>query len=274
LELFAPCFALAIENARLRSAASGMPPNVEDHSPADQGNAGPLEVGAVARIAHDLKNSMTSVSTFMQLLPKKWGDTVFRSSFYPVDRDEALRVNHLVNDLLDHGKDRFAQRAPVDMRAVLAHILPLKAPLADQRRLRVRVRDGATLSTIRIDRRAIEEAVVNLLSNAMEASPDGGAIDIRLEDDLLPSGQPGIRLEIQDCGPGVDQALREAIFAPYMSTKTDDLSAGGTGLGLAIARQHIEAHGGTIAVENPAEGGALFRIRLPLERRRANRQAH
>jgi signal transduction histidine kinase len=62
--------------------------------------------------------------------------------------------------------------------------------------------------------------------------------------------------------------MREAIFAPYVTTKRRGSSAGGTGLGLAIARRHIEAHGGSIAIETPSGGGALFRVLLPVERRR------
>jgi two-component system phosphate regulon sensor histidine kinase PhoR len=260
LDLLAPYFAMAIDDAR-RPGDGPWP-----HARAEVQR--PPATDATARIAHDIKNAMTSVSTFMQLLAAKWDNPHFRSSFYPVARDEAMRVNGLVHALLDRGKQGFLKRVAVDLRTVLEHILALKAPLADQRRLRMRIHDHLSLATIRIDPAAIEETLVNLLSNAIEASPDGGRIDIGLKDDRLPSGQPAIRLEIQDSGPGVDNALRETIFAPYMSTKTGDLSSGGTGLGLTIARRHIEAHGGTITVMGSTNGGALFRVLLPLERRR------
>lgn len=263
LDRLAPTFALAIENSRRHgvgtsrnSGATGRP------------QVAPYAVDAITRTAHDIKNSMTSVSTFMQLLSTKWHDTAFRSSFYPVAREETMRVTRLVNDLLNYGKSSSRHRLTVDLRAVLTRLVARQTPVAEQRRQHLRIHDQLTCSTIRIDKKAVEEALVNLLCNAIEASPDGGRIDIDLRDDVLASGQPAIRIAIQDSGPGIDKALQEAIFAPYMSTKSGDLSSGGTGLGLSIARRHIEAHGGTITAARSARGGALFRVLLPLERRR------
>lgn len=268
LDLLAPQLALALENAQLRQqlkilAPQGTNPRYRENPEA----AAFSTASANARLAHDIKNSMTTVSTFIQLLPVKWDNEHFRTSFYPVARDETNRVNRLVSVMLDRGKQQHARVATVDLHAVLNKLLALKSPLAEQRRLRIRVHVALTVPDIRIEKAAIEEAVVNLLTNAIEASPEGGSIDIRLEDDALPSGRPAIRLEIQDSGPGIDETLQGAIFAPYVSTKTGSAMAGGTGLGLSIARHHIEAHGGTIAVESPGGAGALFRVVLPVERR-------
>lgn len=268
LMLLAPLFALAIDNARLRKPGPSSQRHDVVRKPQAADGTGPYKADSMARWAHDVKNAMTTISTFMQLLPAKWHDAHFRSSFYPAARDEAMRINRLVNTMLDSARQRNPNHPHVDLHAMLAHLLAVKTPLADQRHLRLRFRDGLSDPTLRIDQDAIEEAIHNLLSNAMEASPEGGRIDIRLEDDILPNGQPAVRLEIQDRGPGVDEALREAIFAPYMSTKSGCPSTGGTGLGLTIARHHVESHGGRIEVESPNRGGALFRVVLPVERRR------
>ena len=176
-------------------------------------------------------------------------------------------MSQLVNDILDVGKQQSAQMVATNLQDLVENLLASKAPLAEQRCLRFRTKVETMSPAIRIDQEKIKEAIVNLLHNAMEASPDGGDIHIRVQDDCLPSGRPAVRLEIQDSGPGIDPEMQAFIFAPYMSTKTDGDLPIGTGLGLHLARQHIEAHGGTISVESPPGSGALFRIILPVERR-------
>ncbi len=221
----------------------------------------------VVHLAHEIKNSMTSISTFVQLLPSRWHDERFRDSFYPVVNEETQRVAQLVNDMLDLGKRQSAQLTSTNIQDMLENLLALKAPLAEQRCLRFHTRIDMSSPTIRIDQERIKEAIVNLLHNAMEATPKGGDIRITIDDDRMPNGRPALRLEIQDSGPGIDPDLQSVIFDPYMSTKTEDQLPAGTGLGLHIAKQHIEAHGGSIAVESPPESGALFRVVLPVERR-------
>ena len=231
------------------------------------GGATPRTFRQVEHLAHEIKNSMTSIATFVQLLPSKWDDRRFRDAFYPVVSEETVRITELVNDILDLGKQQSVQLVTTNMQDLIDNLLASKAPLAEQRCLRFHTEVETASPAIRIDQEKIKEAMVNLLHNAMEASPDGGDIHIRIQDDRLPSGRPAVRLEIQDSGPGVDPELQAFIFAPYMSTKTDGDLPLGTGLGLHLARQHIEAHGGTIAVESPPGSGALFRIILPVERR-------
>ncbi len=221
----------------------------------------------VVHLAHEIKNSMTSISTFVQLLPSRWHDERFRDTFYPVVNEEAQRITQLVNDMLDLGKKQSSQLTSTNIQDLLENLLASKAPLAEQRCLRFHIRIDVSSPTIRINQEGIKEAIVNLLHNAMEATPDGGDISIEVEDDRLPNGRPAVRLEIQDSGPGINQDLQTVIFDPYMSTKSEGQLPAGTGLGLHIAKRHIEAHGGTIAVESPPESGALFRVILPVERR-------
>jgi signal transduction histidine kinase len=221
----------------------------------------------VVHLAHEIKNSMTSISTFMQLLPSKWHDERFRDTFYPVVNEETQRIAQLVNDMLDLGKRQSAQLTSTNIQDLLENLIASKAPLAEQRCLQFHTLMDVSSPTIRIDRERIKEAIVNLLHNAMEATPKGGHIRIKIKDDRLPNGRPAIRLEIQDSGPGIDQDLQTAIFDPYISTKAEGQQPAGTGLGLYIAKRHIEAHGGSIVVESPPESGALFRVILPVERR-------
>jgi signal transduction histidine kinase len=269
LDLLAPQLALLIENARPSrppedlAAASQ---NAADPIPRDSRSA-PLE-DLLARLAHDLKNSLTAISTFMQLFPTRWNDDHFRSTFYPVALEETERLLCLVHDMLDRGKNQGARLMPVDMQDLVGNLVGLLAPLAEQRQVTLSTQFAQASAVIRVDEGKIKEAIHNILTNAMEATPEAGHIDIRLGGFVLPGGRPAIRVEIQDSGPGVDEAIKTEIFDPYMSTKDARHLSGGTGLGLYIARRNVQAHGGMIEVENADAGGALFRVTLPVERRR------
>ncbi|MCB2166186.1 MAG: hypothetical protein KQI78_00910 [Deltaproteobacteria bacterium] len=269
LDMLAPQLALLIENVRLcrpskdLAAASQYP---AEPIPRDSRSA-PLE-NLLARLAHDIKNPLTTISTFMQLFPTRWNDDYFRSTFYPVALEETERLLCLVHDMLDRGKKQSARLMPVDIQDLVGNLVGLLAPLAEQRQLTLSTQFAQAPLVIRVDEDRIKEAIHNILTNAMEATPEAGHIDIRLDGLVLPGGRPAIRLEIQDSGPGVDELLKAEIFDPYMSTKDARHLSGGTGLGLYIARRNVQAHGGMIEVENADVGGALFRVILPVERRR------
>ena len=264
LDLLAPPFALAIENAWLhqqlrtpvvddqRKQARGMP---EDPSVSSRDR--------VAWMAHEIKTPLTTISTFIQLFPSKWTDDHFRTSFYPIARDETQRLSRLVNDMLDRGKNQSTRLMAVDIQELVCNLVAGVVPLAERRHVRFETHFALASSSIRIDKGRIKEAIINLFDNAMEATPDAGKISIRLEDFVMPGGRPAIQLEIQDSGPGIDKGRQAEIFDPYMSTKVDGHLPGGTGLGLYIARHNVQAHGGTIEVESLAGRGSTFSVRLP-----------
>jgi K+-sensing histidine kinase KdpD len=270
IEWLATPFALAIENALLTqrqkvpktSPRRGNTPGRPDGDSTAMGSE-----CQVAHLAHDMKNALTTLTTFIQLLPAKWDDMHFRTSFYPIARDETRQLRHLIHTLLVQGQNRSAPRVPVDIRALVESLVASKAPLAAQRNVQLKTRLATASTVTRLDESKIREALTNLIHNALEATPDAGVITIRLEDLVLSGGRPAVRLEIQDSGPGIDIEMQASLFEPYTSTKTGDHLTRGTGLGLFIAHRHIQAHGGTIEVESPKDSGALFRVILPLERR-------
>ncbi len=269
-DLLATPFALAIENAWHPQAQTSQAANAcKGPDPPDPEGTPEGPEYNVARLAHDIKNAMTTISTFMQLLPEKWDDLHFRTTFYPITSEATHQVNHLISALLDCSKTLQMRRVAVDIRKLVTHLVASKAPLADQRGLLLKTRFSLTSTLTRIDETAISEALTNLLNNALEATPDAGVITIRLENMVLPAGRPAIKLEIQDSGPGIDKEMQATLFEPYTTSKTGDQIATGTGLGLYIAQRHIQAHGGLIEVEDAKASGALFRVILPVERRGA-----
>ena len=109
--------------------------------------------------------------------------------------------------------------------------------------------------TARLDKLKVKQAVVNVLRNAIEASPPGADVVVR---GALADG--AAEIAVTDRGPGIPAADRAAIFTPFFTTKEH-----GSGLGLAIAREFAEAHGGALAAESRDGGGATFVLRLPRE---------
>jgi len=173
--------------------------------------------------------------------------------------------NTLVLDLLEIS--RFDART--------AHLEPTTADLAElcEDVVRTRGYDGVAVSTpgpvpARVDRRRIEQVLSNLLENARRYA--GGATEVRLERrDADGDEEAGewIRVRVEDRGPGVPPAERDAIFERFVRGRAAEApeSPRGTGLGLAVTRQHVELHGGRIWVEDRPGGGASFVVELPPE---------
>jgi C4-dicarboxylate-specific signal transduction histidine kinase len=138
---------------------------------------------------------------------------------------------------------------------VIAHAAALLEPELQQAgiALQLSLDDGGTL--VRGDRVLLEQVLVNLIHNAMHAMQDRprGRIDV----DSRRVDQ-GVRVTVSDTGPGIPSEQLDQIFAPFFTTRPD-----GLGLGLNICRTIVEAHGGSMAVDNPAGGGAAFSFTLP-----------
>ncbi len=185
----------------------------------------------------------------------------------PIRRDleiverNALTLRRHVADLLDAARIDAGRMTLAYSHADLAALVRLAVsqfePLTGERRIRLEVHAPESLPA-EVDVGRCRQIVVNLLSNAIRHSPEGGAIVVSLELEAAQS-----LLTVEDDGPGVPEAMREAVFEPYRQAGDDDLSRGGYGLGLAIVRQLARLHGGGASVEDTPRG-ARFRVILPL----------
>jgi signal transduction histidine kinase len=209
----------------------------------------------VAEIVHEIRNPLVSVKTFLQLLPDRAHDPEFRQSFFEVAGEELRRVERLLDVVLEHARpaevDAGEARAPVaPTLAALARLVSHGAARAGVE-LEVDAADALPAAAIGVD--ALRQVVLNLLSNALAASPAGARV-------RLAARERGAALEIsvEDAGPGVPPALRERIFEPFFSTRADRPG----GLGLAISKRIVEEAGGSIAVEDAPGGGSRFRVSL------------
>ncbi|HYY06008.1 MAG TPA: HAMP domain-containing sensor histidine kinase, partial [Candidatus Limnocylindria bacterium] len=163
-------------------------------------------------------------------------------------------VNRVLTDLLVFSRDLRLNLYEHRVQDVLAECIEECRPQAAERNVGLRL-ECPPDATARLDKLKIKQAVVNVLRNAIDASPPAADVLVRC---TLADG--ALEIAVTDHGPGIPEADREAVFTPFFTTKEH-----GSGLGLAIAREFAEAHGGGITVESRDRGGATFVLRLRRE---------
>jgi two-component system sensor histidine kinase HydH len=207
-----------------------------------------VELGrASAVIAHELRNPLAALKGHAQLLAEDLAEPSRAKALRVVEGAE--RLEGLTNVLLD-----FVRDAPTDIRAITSTALVDRA-LAPLPKERVRVDLSSAPSTLQVDAERASLALRNLIQNAVQATPDGGApVELR----IAGNEHEGV-IEVRDHGPGLTPGAEAQIFEPFVTTKTR-----GTGLGLSIARRIAEQHGGTLTGETHPQGGAVFRLVLPV----------
>ncbi|MBN1104125.1 MAG: GAF domain-containing protein [Deltaproteobacteria bacterium] len=265
LGVFAPQIAIAIENARLyRTLQEQMEELKSSQTLLSRVEKFSFLGNLSARLAHEIKNPMTAIGTFIQLLPQKYDDEEFRNSFHRIAVEETRRVNDLITELLDLVKTRESHFGAGDLHGLIEKMVLLVSPQSKAKKIDVICHFDDHVGTVWMDSEKMKQVVLNLLSNAVEFSPNRGRIEIKTR--LGPESRRGrsIVIEISDNGPGIHPSMIEKIFDPYFTTKHKSRMHSGTGLGLFIAHQNAHDHGGTIEVQSEVERGTTFIVTLPL----------
>jgi len=215
-----------------------------------------------AEAAHEVRNALTAVKTFLQLLPARGDDPELRGPFLALASEEVGRMERLLDALIEQARGPApgsAHPTPgCDAAAAVNAVARLVARRASERGLHLGVDLAPELPAPAIGGDALRQVLLNLALNAIDATPAGG--DVRLAARAL---GPALELSVEDRGPGVPPALRRRVFEPWFSTRAERPG----GLGLSIARRLVEDAGGTIAIGDRAQGGARVRVRLPVPRR-------
>jgi signal transduction histidine kinase len=210
----------------------------------------------VAEIVHEIRNPLVSVKTFLQLLPERASEPEFRDKFREVAAGELRRIERLLDLVLAHARPvappRDSDRAA--LAAACESVVQLVSHRAADLGIAVEIAPGDPALRVALSDDALRQVVLNLLLNALDATPRGGRVRVSYTADAA-TGE----LRIEDEGPGIPEALRERIFEAFYSSKSD---APG-GLGLAITRRIVEDAGGTITAEDREPAGSRFRVRLP-----------
>lgn len=169
------------------------------------------------------------------------------------------RISKIIRSLLDSVRPQKLELQPTSLADVLDRILPLLNHPARRRGVAIATSVPADLPALRADPGQLQQVLINLVLNGIDATPAGGHITIgaKVADER---SQRGVAIAVHDTGPGVPVELQTKIFEPFFTTKA---AGQGTGLGLAICRDIIKAHGGQITVESAPESGTTFTMWVP-----------
>jgi two-component system sensor histidine kinase HydH len=242
LALMAFAFALSVTRARLAK--------VEQQAERERTLAALGRASSV--IAHELRNPLAALKGHAQLLVEDLQEPSRARAQRVVDGAE--RLENLTSVLLDYVRD-----GPLAVQTVTAKELMDRA-LLELPGGRVRVDLAGAPQSLRLDPERAALALRNLLQNALQASADESArVEVRFTSVDTAGHERAAAIEVRDHGPGLAPGTEEKIFEPFVTTKTR-----GTGLGLFLARRIAEQHRGTLTGETHHEGGAVFRLILPL----------
>jgi signal transduction histidine kinase len=203
----------------------------------------------LSEIAHEVRNPLVSVKTFLQLMPDRLEDPDFRVHFHGLVTDEVRRIEQLLDAVLTHARPPVAPEgkgAPVG--PALEAVAQLLAHRAMEKlvRLELDVPPEEVCAPMGTD--ALRQVILNLALNAVDATPAQGRVR------LAASAAAGLEVRVEDQGPGVPPELRQRVFEPFFTTRATRPG----GLGLAISRRLVESAGGTLDVVDAEGGGAAF----------------
>jgi signal transduction histidine kinase len=219
-------------------------------------------VGTLAAgMAHEIKNPLVSLKTFVQMLPTHYDDPEFRRVFCPLIDGEVKRIDTIVSDLLGFARPATIELKILRMNEVVRRTLHLMELEMKKRDVRLRLETAADPDRVSGDSSLLEQTLINLYLNAFEAMPRGGELRVETRHEARSGTADGagwIRIRVGDTGRGIDPKFIPNIFDPFFTTKDS-----GTGLGLSIAYGIVERHGGTIEVESRVGEGTVFSILLP-----------
>jgi signal transduction histidine kinase len=247
-----------------------------------------------AGVAHEVRNPLGALGSYIEVLQRRGADPKVTG-----DMHQAIgRIERIVQGLVDYARPALNQRdhrepATTDLNGVVQTVLDFLGAQGMLREQQLELSLEPDLPRVRGNQHLLEQVIINLVVNACQASPRGrlaiGTLAKTLESERrtitrrgdsagrqpnperawspeprpreLPPGTSGVMLFVADDGPGVSEADRERVFDPFFTTKDPGR---GTGLGLAIVAQTVHESGGTVWVDRAREGGAVFKIFLPI----------
>lgn len=204
-----------------------------------------------AFISHQLRNPIVTIGGFSRQLLNRPCDPEKCQRNLSIIQQETKHLEDIIFKISHFLKISIKELRPIDVRPILLSIIErpdLKAK-AENKRLVLRTADE--LPAILCDPVYFEEAMVNILDNALDATPTGGHVFIR----AFPANKKWLKITVKDSGPGLDEKTREKIFTPFFSTKEN-----GTGLGLLFVKRVMEMCAGKIEVQSKPGQGTLFKL--------------
>jgi two-component system sensor histidine kinase HydH len=213
-----------------------------------------------AGIAHELRNPLMAMKILVQAAAEADPPALADRDLLVLE-EEITRLERSAETFLDFARPPEIERRTFDLRLLVSQLIDLVLPRAVRQGIRVTCAAPENQQIpIRADMGQVRQVLLNLLLNALDALPDGGAISVEIEtSNAGANGSEGwVTLRVCDTGLGLPSELGSKIFEPFVSTKPT-----GIGLGLSICKRIVESHGGQIQAINRPGGGAEFTVRLP-----------
>jgi len=210
---------------------------------------------AAANMAHQIGTPLNLISTYVQLLIQSTPSDAGSIDRLRAIQDQVAKVTAVVRAALDSSRPPAIPHEQADLGTLVKRVCQMAGPMLEDAGVEIEVMTPDQSVELLTDPVQLELALLNLITNSVDAMASGGKLTVRLE-----RVNERLRLEIGDTGSGIPLELLAHIFDPWVTTKAQGK---GSGLGLSIARQVIASHGGTIRVANRSDKGAVFTIDLP-----------
>ena len=214
----------------------------------------------IASLSHHIKNILQGIrggSYLIEMGLSEHDEEVVGKGWYIVERNQR-KISALVMDMLTFSKEREPEFAAADLNSVVGEVIELMQSRADELHVQLRWEPDTTIPRLTFDSEGIQRAVLNIVTNALDAcdSREDGLVTVRTEQ--LPDAGT-VQVSVEDNGTGIDAENMKQIFNPFFSSK----GARGTGLGLAVSQKILKEHGGRIQVESRPGEGSHFTLELP-----------
>lgn len=207
-----------------------------------------------ASVAHQVGTPLNLISGYVQVIREEEGADSRVTRRLEIVQEQIAKVTSIVRAMLDHAR-RPTPKEATDLAELLRRVCDVARPKLDALGVRLDLATSAVPSVM-ADAVQLELALLNLVSNSLDAMPSGGVMSIS----LASNGDGHVRVEVADTGTGIAPELLPRIFEPWVTTKD---AGRGTGLGLSITRDVLAGHGGTISVRSEVGVGSVFTIDLP-----------
>lgn len=214
-------------------------------------------VGQMASgLAHEIKNPITGISAAIQVISQSLNEDDPNREIFEEIQNQIIRMKRTLSDLLRYAKPRKPQLIESDINDLIRKIIALMEPNAKSQNISMDVELSKDLPYLQVDPDMIQQVLLNLCLNAIQAQKSGGRILLHTDQD---DDGSFVVVTLKDEGPGISPEVLGQIFDPFYTTKHT-----GTGLGLTICQQIIEEHKGRLEINSEEKKGTTCRIRLPL----------
>ena len=214
--------------------------------------------------AHEVRNPLTSISTFIQLVPSRHDDPAFMNAFSAQVVDDLARIERLIAEILDYARYMKPKFSSESLNNIVSSCLQFIEVKADKLGITIDKHLAEDLPPMLVDRQQVKQVIMNLAMNALDAMvKSGGRLTVTTRRVVRLDKSAWVQIEVADTGCGIAPEDLPHIFDPFFTTKHESTERVGTGLGLSIVHQIIQEHGGTVEARSTPGKGTTFLITLP-----------